>query len=145
MPEFNPDAEVRASVATGYQTLMFILASGITDPKRQRALLEQDPRVPLYQAGPRVREIFKQLHETGDESAYDTAKAKLKNYFEPQKNRPGADLKYVKQVARRSEIFTNNIILCVMYKALLRGVLCANKCKIIKFPWNENNVDQSSQ
>ena len=29
-----------------------------------------------------------------------------------------------------------------MYKAMLRGVLCANKCKIINFPWNENNVDQ---
>ena len=57
----------------------------------------------------------------------------------------GADLKYVKQVARRSEIFKNNIILCVMYKAMLRGVLCANKCKIIKFPWNKNNVDQSFQ
>ena len=29
-----------------------------------------------------------------------------------------------------------------MYKAMLRGVLSANKCKIINFPWNENNVDQ---
>ena len=29
-----------------------------------------------------------------------------------------------------------------MYKAMLCGVLCANKCKIINFPWNENNVDQ---
>ena len=29
-----------------------------------------------------------------------------------------------------------------MYKTMLRGVLCANKCKIINFPWNENNVDQ---
>ena len=29
-----------------------------------------------------------------------------------------------------------------MYKVMLRGVLCANKCKIINFPWNENNVDQ---
>ena len=30
-----------------------------------------------------------------------------------------------------------------MYKAImLHGVLCANKCKIINFPWNENNVDQ---
>ena len=53
-----------------------------------------------------------------------------------------ADLKYVKQVAWRSEIFTNNVILCAMYKAMLRAVLCANKCEIINFPWNENNVDQ---
>ena len=37
-------------------------------------------------------------------------------------------------VARRSEIFSNNTILCVMYKAMLRDVLCAYKCKIIKFP-----------
>lgn len=85
MPEFNPDADVGASVATRWNNWisdfdMFILASGITDPKRQRALL-------LYQAGPRVREIFKQLPETGDSSDYDTAKAKLKTYFEPQKNR----------------------------------------------------------
>ena len=32
-----------------------------------------------------------------------------------------------------------------MYKAMSRDVLYANKCKIIKFPWNENNVDQSFQ
>ena len=29
-----------------------------------------------------------------------------------------------------------------MYKALLCGVLSANKCKTINFPWNEHNVDQ---
>jgi hypothetical protein len=59
---------------------MFILASGITDPKRKRALL-------LYQAGQRVREIFRQLQDTGTESDYDTAKTKLQEYFEPQQNR----------------------------------------------------------
>ena len=50
--EFNPEAEVGASVAMCWTTWlsdfeMFLLASGITDTKRQRALL-------FYTAGPRV-------------------------------------------------------------------------------------------
>ncbi len=58
MPEFRPDAKVGASLATRWINWqsdfeMFLTASGITDAKRKRALL-------LYQAGPRVREIFKQ-------------------------------------------------------------------------------------
>ncbi|CAB3998539.1 Transposon Tf2-9 poly [Paramuricea clavata] len=85
MPEFNPDAELGASVATRWKNWvadfdMFLLASGVTDPKRQRALL-------LYQAGARVREIFKQLPDTGEDKDYDIAKAKLLAHFEPQKNR----------------------------------------------------------
>ncbi|CAB4044653.1 Hypothetical predicted protein, partial [Paramuricea clavata] len=85
MPEFNPDAELGASVATRWKNWvadfdMFLLASGVTDPKRQRALL-------LYQAGTRVREIFKQLPDTGEDKDYDIAKAKLLAHFEPQKNR----------------------------------------------------------
>ena len=59
---------------------MFLLASGITDDTRKRALL-------LYQAGPRVREIFKNLTEVGDTSDFEVAKNKLTEYFEPQKNR----------------------------------------------------------
>ena len=59
---------------------MFIIARGITDAKRKRALL-------LYQAGPRLREIFKQLVDTGNDDNYEVAKAKLKEYFDPQKNR----------------------------------------------------------
>ncbi len=59
---------------------MFLTASGITDAKRKRALL-------LYQAGPGVREIFKQLTDTGNDDDYEVAKAKLKEYFDPQKNR----------------------------------------------------------
>ena len=56
MPEFNPDAETGASIETRWTTWlsdfeMLLLASGITDTKRQRALL-------LYTAGPRVRETF---------------------------------------------------------------------------------------
>ena len=85
MPEFNPDAEVGASVATRWTTWlsdfeMFLLASGITDTKRQRALL-------LYTAGPRVREIFKQIPNNGDENNFNTAKEKLAEYFQPQTNR----------------------------------------------------------
>jgi hypothetical protein len=49
LPEFNPDSEVGASLATRWMNWlddfeMFILASGITDEKRKCALL-------LYQAG----------------------------------------------------------------------------------------------
>lgn len=85
MPEFRPDAKVGASLATRWNNWqadfeMFIIASGITDAKRKRALL-------LYQAGPRVREIFKQLVDTGNDDNYEVAKAKLKEYFDPQKNR----------------------------------------------------------
>ena len=58
---------------------MYLTASGITDPKRKRALL-------LYQARPRVRAIFKQI-KTGTDEDYDIAKQKLKAYFDPQKNR----------------------------------------------------------
>ena len=85
MPEFRPDAKVGASLATRWINWqsdfeMFLTASGITDAKRKRALL-------LYQAGPRVREIFKQLTDTGNDDDYEVAKAKLKEYFDPQKNR----------------------------------------------------------
>ncbi len=59
---------------------MFLLASGIQDTKRQRALL-------LYEAGSRVREIFRQLNDTGEDDDYERAKTKLTEYFEPQKNR----------------------------------------------------------
>ena len=71
LPEFSPDAEIGSSLAAKWKLWMedfemFILASGITDPKRKRALL-------LYQAGQRVREIFRQLQDTGTESDYDTS------------------------------------------------------------------------
>ena len=85
VPEFNPDAEVGASLFTCWKKWladfeMYILASGVTNNTRKRALL-------LYQAGSRVREIFAQLSDTGNADAYDTAKAKLTAYFEPHKNR----------------------------------------------------------
>ena len=85
MPEFRPEAHVGASLATRWDKWlsdfeMYILASAITDPKCKRALL-------LYQAGSRVREIFRSLQDTGPDEAYDTAKQRLKEYFDPQKNR----------------------------------------------------------
>jgi len=85
VPEFHPDAEIGASLSTRWRDWlsdfeMFLVASGITDSKHKRALL-------LYQAGSRVREIFKQLPDTGADGDFDTAKEKLCQYFEPQKNR----------------------------------------------------------
>ena len=85
VPEFVPDADIGASLATRWRLWLqdfdtFILASGITSAKRQKALL-------LYQAGPRIREIFAQLPNTGGEDAFDLAKQKLTEYFEPQKNK----------------------------------------------------------
>ena len=85
VPEFRPDTEVGASLATRWRNWladfeMFLVASGVTDATRKRALL-------LYQAGSRVREIFKQFSDAGTEADYDTAKNKLTRYFEPQKNR----------------------------------------------------------
>ena len=86
VPEFNPDSgDVGASLATLWKKWladfeMFTVAAGITDKTRKRALL-------LYQAGSRVRVIFGQLEATGEADDYDTAKKKLTEYFEPQKNR----------------------------------------------------------
>ena len=51
----------------------------ITVAKRKRALL-------LHYAGPEVDEIFDTLPNTGDDSDYDTAVAKLNEYFSPQAN-----------------------------------------------------------
>ena len=85
IPEFNPDTEVGASLATRWKKWladfdMYLAASGITNNARKCALL-------LYQAGARVREIFAQLEDTGNADAFDTAKQKLTAYFEPQTNK----------------------------------------------------------
>ena len=85
MAEFCPDAKVGTSIAIRWNNWqsdfdMYLTESGITDTKRQRALL-------LYQAGPRVREIFRQIPDTGPNTDYEKAKQKLKTYFDPQKNR----------------------------------------------------------
>ena len=85
MAEFCPDAKVGTSIAISWNNWqsdfdMYLTAIGITDTKRQRALL-------LYQAGPRVREIVRQIPDTGPDTDCKTAKQKLKAYFDPQKNR----------------------------------------------------------
>ena len=84
LPEFNPDGEVGASLAARWRLWLrdfdtFLIASGIRDATRKRALL-------LYQAGSRVREIFHQLEDVGTDAEYDKARDKLIAYFEPQKN-----------------------------------------------------------
>ncbi|XP_065068993.1 uncharacterized protein LOC135694219 isoform X1 [Rhopilema esculentum] len=85
MPLFDPDAEIGASVGPRWKVWLqdfktFLVANDITDNKRKQALL-------LYQAGSRVREIFRQLSDTGAADAYQTAVTKLTAYFEPQTNR----------------------------------------------------------
>lgn len=57
IPPFDPDAEIGTNLAPKWKIWiedfqMYLVASGITDKKKQPALL-------LYQAGPRVREIFR--------------------------------------------------------------------------------------
>ena len=85
LPPFDPDLDVGASVGPRWRTWLadfetFVIANDITDDKRKRALL-------LYQAGSRVREIFRQLQDTGEDKDYKKAVDKLNEYFEPQKNR----------------------------------------------------------
>ena len=79
MPLFDPDSDIGASVAPRWKTWVadfktYLVANAITDNKRKKALL-------LYLAGPRVREIFRQIPNTGDEDAFDTALTKLNEYF----------------------------------------------------------------
>eukprot|EP00795_Rhopilema_esculentum_P010386 gene10386-biopygen12967 len=88
LPPSDPNAELGVSVAARWKLWLhnfntFLVVSGIRDAKHQKALL-------LYQAGPKVREIFNQLSDVdggGDEDNFATTKAKLIEYFEPQKNR----------------------------------------------------------
>ena len=85
LPEFNPDIEVGASLAKRWDNWlrdfsMYVTASGITDDTQKRALL-------LYTAGSRVREVFATLTDTGQADAFGTAKTKLTEYFQPQKNK----------------------------------------------------------
>ena len=85
MPPFDPDAEIGVNFAPKWKIWlqdfeMYLVASGVTDKKKKRALI-------LYQAGPRVREIFRQIPDHGDDDDFDTAVNKLNAYFEPQKHR----------------------------------------------------------
>ena len=85
LPPFDPGLGIGASVGPRWRTWLadfetFVIANDITNDKRKRALL-------LYQAGSRVREIFHQLPDTGEDTDYQRAVGKLNGYFEPQKNR----------------------------------------------------------
>ena len=85
MPPFDPDAEIGVNLAPKWKIWlqdieMYLLARGVTDEKKKRALL-------LYQAGSRVREIFRQIPDHGDDDDLDTAVNKSNAYFEPQKHR----------------------------------------------------------
>ena len=85
MPPFDPDTEIGTYLAPNWKIWIddfktYLIATGITDKKRQRSLL-------LYQVGSRVREIFRQLPDTGEDSDLDTAVTKLNEYFEPPKHR----------------------------------------------------------
>ena len=79
LPEFNPDVEVGASLATRWRKWlmdfeMFIRAFGTTNNACKRALL-------LYQSGSRIRDIFAQLPDTGEANDFDTAKDKLTQHL----------------------------------------------------------------
>ncbi|CAB4042629.1 Hypothetical predicted protein [Paramuricea clavata] len=85
MPLFDPDSDIGANIGPKWKIWMedfemYITANGITDKAKKRALL-------LYQAGTRVREIFRQVPDNGDDEGYDKAVKKLNEYFEPQKHR----------------------------------------------------------
>ena len=85
MPPFDPDTDISASVAPRWKLWVcdfntFLVANDITAAKRKRAML-------LFLAGPRVRDIFRQLPDTGGDADFDTALAKLNEYFDPQTNR----------------------------------------------------------
>ncbi len=41
----------------------------------------------LFLAGPRVRDILRQIPDTGDDTAFETALEKLNSHFAPQTNR----------------------------------------------------------
>ena len=64
---------------------LFVTASGIDDPKQQRAL-------PLHLAGPGVREIFRTIpvETKGDAKDYKKAMESLNDYFKLKKNIPKA-------------------------------------------------------
>jgi hypothetical protein len=85
MPPFDPDVEIGINLAPKWKIWledfqMYLVASGDTDKKKKRTLF-------LYQAGPRVREIFLQLPDNGNDDDFDKAVEKLNAYFKPQKHR----------------------------------------------------------
>lgn len=60
---------------------LYLTASGIKDNAQKRTLL-------LHLGGSDVQDIFATMEDTGDDKDFDTALAKLNNYFTPKKNIP---------------------------------------------------------
>ena len=82
LPLFHPDAEIGINIAPGWHIWledfqMYLVATGITDKKKKRAFL-------LYQAGSKVRNIFRQIPENGNDYDFDKAIELLNAHFEPQ-------------------------------------------------------------
>ena len=85
MPPFDPDAEIGVNIVPRWHIWledfqMYLVATGKTDKKKKRTLL-------LYQAGPKVREIFRQIAENGNDDDFDKAIELLNAHFEPLKHR----------------------------------------------------------
>jgi hypothetical protein len=79
MPPFDPDSDIGANIGPKWKIWMedfemYITANGVTDKAKKRALL-------LYQTGARVREIFRQIPDNGDDKDYDKAVEKLNEYL----------------------------------------------------------------
>eukprot|EP00112_Aurelia_sp_Birch-Aquarium-sp1_P017759 Seg4154.4 transcript_id=Seg4154.4/GoldUCD/mRNA.D3Y31 product="hypothetical protein" protein_id=Seg4154.4/GoldUCD/D3Y31 len=101
MPVFHPEAEVGASLATRWKNWiadfdMFITASGITDPKRKRALL-------LYQAGPGSGKSSNKFQIQETKIIIIWQKEKLREHFEPRKNRRYAVYRFRKATQESQE------------------------------------------
>ena len=125
---FAVDAEIGLSLASHWKLWLrdfdtFLLASGITDKKRQRALL-------LYQVGPHVREIFAQLSDVGGETDFALAKEKRTQYFKPQKNRRYEVYRFGEHKQREQESLNN-----------FHTRLC-NMAKICEFPYENLEIEE---
>ena len=113
MPPFDPDVEIGINLAPKWKIWledfqMYLVASGDTDKKKKRALF-------LYQAGPRVREIFLQLPDKGNDDDFDKAVEKLNAYFKPQKHRLLMYINFDKPNRATRKHLTNTTLDCGVY------------------------------
>ncbi len=84
LPTSDPDTDFGISLAPRWKTWVadfqtYLIANDVADPKRKRAML-------LFLAGPRVTEILRQIPDTGDDTAFETALEKLNSHYAPQTN-----------------------------------------------------------
>ena len=109
-PKFNLDVKVGASRASRWGKWLkdfeiLIAASGITRNACKCALL-------LYQAGSIVCDIFARLSDTGEATDYDTAKAKLTQHFQQQKNVRYDFMLFVKLFSKSIKLLIITIRVC---------------------------------